>query len=83
MSMFKYVRVVHSPKERRYTVEERGAFSFRWTRVAEYEYVDELNHRPHGPHDVWETAFDRAVTKAETLLAKSVVWQRSNFTWGP
>lgn len=83
MSMFKHVRIVHSPRERRYTVEERGIFTWGWNRVTEYDYVELRNSSPHGTHDFAGDALAKAKAKAETLLAKSVVWQGSNFTWGP
>ena len=82
-NMFKYARIVHSPKECKYTVEERGFFSWRWRSVAEYRYVEMHNSSPHGTHDFASDAMAKAKAKAETLLARSVVWEGSNFTWGP
>ena len=82
-NMFKHVRIVHSPKERRYTVEERGIFSWRWSRVEAYGYVEMHHTNLHSPVDLATDAMARAVEKAETLLARTVVWEGSNFTWGP
>jgi hypothetical protein len=80
--LFKKVRIIHSPKERKYTVQEKSILAFRWTHVEDYHYV-EVRHLSHGPHDLACDAFARAKEKAQLLLARVVVWEDANFMWGP
>lgn len=75
-NMFKRVRIVHSPKEQHYTVEERGLFSWRWNRVWKYDYVETRHYSPYGTNDLASEAMAKAVGKAEILLARAVVWEK-------
>jgi hypothetical protein len=80
-SLFKKVRIIHSPLEHKYVVEQKPPFSFRWQHVEYFDYVTVRNTSPHGPHDFPDEALERAKKKAETLLAKSVVWEKTNYDW--
>lgn len=82
-NLMKTVRIVHSPEEKRYYVESKGVFGLRWQRVETYEYVDVRSTSPHGFNDLASDAFNRAKKKAEMLLARSVVWEQTNYFWGP
>jgi hypothetical protein len=77
----KRVRIVHSPLESKYTVEQKPLFGFRWKYVDHFDYVTTTNTSPHGPHDFAPVALLRAQKKAEILLAKSVVWEKTNYDW--
>lgn len=80
-SLFKKVRIIHSPLEHMYVVEQKSPFSFKWRLVEYFDYVTVRNISPHGTHDFSDEAFERAKKKAETLLAKSVVWAKTNYDW--
>jgi hypothetical protein len=81
-NLFKSVRIVHSPKEERYYVEQKKCWSFSWEKVDAFDYVKVRSSSPHGCHDLMDNAFERAKKKAEMLLAKSVVWEQTNYFWG-
>lgn len=80
-NLFKKVRIVLSPVERRYYVEEKPVWGLRWHKVDTFEYVDVRSTSPHGCHDLRDDAFGRAKAKAELLLARSVVWEQTNYSW--
>lgn len=80
-NLFKSVRIVHSPLEQRYYVEQKNCWAFRWDRVESYEYVDVPSTSPHGCHDRNDKAFEKAKNKAEMLLARTVVWEQTNYFW--
>lgn len=80
-NLFKKVRIVHSPLECRYVVEQKSLFGFRWEKIENYDYVTVPNSSPHGVHDFPPQAFEKAQKKAEILLAKSVVWEKTNYDW--
>lgn len=81
-NLMKKVRIVHSPEERRYYVEEKSVWGLRWKKTDTYHYVDVRSKHPFGCHDLVGDAFDRAKKRAETLLARTVVWEQSNYFWG-
>lgn len=78
-NLFKKVRVIHSPEETRYYVEECRVWSWRWKQVGVFNYVHIREHSPHGCHDLPGDAFAKAKKFAELLLARSVVWEQSNY----
>jgi hypothetical protein len=82
-NLFKKVRIIHSPLQRRYYVEKKSLWSFRWTTTDSYEYVEARSTLAMGCHDLAEDAFQRAQKRAETILAQCVVWEKSNFTVYP
>lgn len=82
-NLFKTVRIVNSPEEKKYYVEQKRCWSFRWEKVDEYQYVEIRNSNPLGCHDFASDAFHKAKKKAEMLLARSVVWEQTNYFWGP
>jgi hypothetical protein len=82
-NLFKKVRIVHSPDEERYYVEQRRIWAWRWELVDVFGYVKVRSSSPHGCHDLVDDAFEKAKKKAEMLLARSVVWEQTNYTWGP
>jgi hypothetical protein len=81
-NLFKKVRIVHSPEEERYYVEQKRVWSWRWQKIDVFGYVNVRSASPHGCHDLAGDAFDKAKKKAEMLLARTVVWEQSNYTWG-
>ena len=81
-NLFKTVRIVHSPEERRYIVEQRRVWSWNWQRVDAFDYTDVRSTRPLDCHDLASDAFIKAKKKAEMLLARTVVWEQSNYFWG-
>lgn len=81
-NLFKKVRIVHSPEERRYILEQCRVWSWRWEQVEAFGYVDVRSSNPHGCHDLRGDAFNKAKKKAEMLLARSVVWEQSNYFIG-
>ena len=81
-TMFKTVRIVHSPEENRYYVEQKRLWHFSWEKIDTYQYVDVRDTSPHGCHNLSGDAFDKAKKKAEMLLARTVVWEQSNYLWG-
>lgn len=81
-NLFKKVRIVHSPEERIYYVEQCRVWSWRWQKVDGFYYVDVRSTSPLGCHDLAGDAFDKAKKKAEMLLARSVVWEQSNYICG-
>lgn len=81
-NLMKKVRIVHSPEERMYYVEEKSVWGLRWKKSDAYDYVDIRSTSPHGCHDLAGDAFDRAKKRAETLLARTVVWEQTNYFWG-
>lgn len=81
-NLFKKVRIVHSPEEDRYYVEQCRVWSWRWKVVDVFGYVKVRSSNPLGCHDLSGDAFDKAKKKAEMLLARSVVWEQSNYFIG-
>jgi hypothetical protein len=81
-NLFKKVRIIHSPEERRYIIEQCRVWSWRWEQVDHFPYVDVRNSNPHSVHDLSGDAYDKAKKKAEMLLARSVVWEQSNYFIG-
>jgi hypothetical protein len=81
-NLFKKVRIIHSPEEERYIVEQCRVWSWRWEQVDHFPYVNVRNSSPHGCHDLSGDAFSKAKKKAEMLLARSVVWEQSNYFIG-
>ena len=81
-NLFKQVRIVHSPEEKRYYVEQRRMWKLRWEKIDVFEYVDVRSAHPHGCHNLSGDAFSKAKKKAEMLLARTVVWQQTNYFWG-
>lgn len=79
----KKVRIIHSPLESRYIVEQKPLFWFRWNTVEDFHYVTKPNNSSHGVHDFPPEAFEKAKKKAEILLAKSVVWEQTNYCFYP
>jgi hypothetical protein len=58
-------------------------WSWQWEPVDHFCYVDVRNFNPHGCHDLSGDAYDKAKKKAEMmLLARSVVWEQSNYFIG-
>ena len=82
-NLFKKVRIIHSPLESRYVVEQKSCFGFRWEMIENYDYVTVPNTSPYGVRDLPPAAFEKAKKKAEILLAKSVVWEQTNYNWHP
>jgi hypothetical protein len=80
-NLFKSVRIIHSPQERRYYLETKRLWQFRWECVDVFEYTDKRSGNLYEPHALIDEAYDRAKKKAELLLAKTVVWERSNYFW--
>lgn len=80
-NLFKKVRIVHSPLEQRYLVEQKSIWSFRWVRVDVFEYVDVPSPSPFGCHDKIDAALEKAKKRAEILLARTVVWEQTNYFW--
>jgi hypothetical protein len=80
-NLFRKVRIIHSPLESRYVVEQKSLFGFRWDKIENYDYVTVPNYSMHGSHDLPPEAFEKAKKKAEILLAKSVVWEQTNYYW--
>jgi len=78
-SLMKKVRVVHSPLERSFFVETKSIFGLRWKFVYGFSYTETLNTSPYGPHDSADEAFKKAIMKCEKLMARSVVWQQTNY----
>lgn len=81
-NLFKAVRIVHSPEEQLYFVEQKRLWSFRWEKIESCRYVDVRSSSPHGCHNLRGDAFAKAKEKAEMLLARTVVWEQANFFWG-
>jgi hypothetical protein len=78
---FKKVRIVHSPVEQVYSVQIKPIWRLRWSSVDGYPYKEIPDMHPFGINDKQEQAFEKAKAKAETLLAKTVVWERANYYW--
>jgi hypothetical protein len=77
-NLFRKVRIVHSPKQSVYFVQEKSVYGLRWKSVKSFPYADTS---PQGyPFDIQGMAFEKAVRYAETLLARSVVWERTNYS---
>ena len=81
-NLMKKVRIIHSPVEMCYYVEEKPVLGFRWKRVAPFKYVEKRDTSPLGCHDLASDAFAKAKAKAELLLARTVVWEQTNYFWG-
>ena len=81
-NLFKKVRIVHSPEEDRYYLEQCRVWSWRWQKVEAFGYVEVRSASPHGIHDLRGDAFQKAKAKAEMLLARTVVWEQSNYFIG-
>ena len=81
-NLFKAVRIVHSPEERLYFIEQKRCWAFQWEKIDSFGYVDVRSSSPHGCHDLRGDAFTKAKEKAEMLLARTVVWEQSNYVWG-
>lgn len=82
-SLFKSVRIIHSPEEERFYVEQKRVWLFRWETIDFFGYVKVRSSNPHGCHDLEGDAFGKAKKKAEMLLARSVVWEQTNYFLGP
>lgn len=82
-NLMKSVRIVHSPEEKRYYVQSKSVFGLTWHKENTYEYADVRSTSPHGCHDLAGDAFARATKFSELLLAKTVVWEKTNYMWGP
>jgi hypothetical protein len=80
-NLFKKVRIVHSPLQGRYYVQQKGVFGLRWIATDSYDYVAARDTSPHGCHDLIDDAFKKAQKRAETLLAQCVVWEKANYFW--
>jgi len=78
-SLMKKVRVVHSPLEKRFFVQIKSIFGLRWRLADCYLYTETPNTSPYGPYDSADEAFKKAIMKCETLMARSVVWQQTNY----
>jgi len=75
----KKARVVHSPLEHLFLAETKSIFGLRWKRIDCYSYTDTPNRLPYGPNDSAAEAFKKAIMRCETLMARSVVWQQTNY----
>jgi hypothetical protein len=82
-NLFKKVRIIHSPLETRYVVEQKPLLGFRWERIENYDYVTVPNTSSYGVRDLPPVAYEKAKKKAEILLARSVVWEQTNYCWYP
>lgn len=80
--LFKQVRIIHSPVEKRYYVEQKRMWRLRWEKIETFEYCDVRSTSPFGCHDLIDEAFIKAQKKAEMLLARVVVWEQANYFWG-
>jgi hypothetical protein len=81
-NLFKKVRIVHSPLEFRYEVQQKNVIAFSWQTTDCFRYFeDKPSTSPFGAHDSIDEAFEKAKRRAETLLAKSVVWEQTNYFW--
>ncbi len=80
-NLFKRVRIVHSPEEERYYVEQKRVWSFTWRQVDVFGYCKVRSTSPFGCHDLREDAYEKAKKTAEMLLARTVVWEQSNYFW--
>lgn len=81
-NLLKKVRIIHSPEEKRYYVEQKRLWSFKWEKIDAFDYVDVRSSNPLGCHNLSVDAFSKAKDKASMLLARSVVWEQSNYTIG-
>jgi len=75
-NLMKKVRVVHSPLEKRFFVEIKSIFGLRWRLVDIYSYSDK------DQNNLANEAFKKAIMRCETLMARSVVWQQTNYFRG-
>lgn len=80
-NLFKKVRIVHSPIEQVYSVQIKPIWRFSWSSVEGFRYKEIPDNCPFGINDTQEESFKKAKAKAETLLAKTVVWERTNYFW--
>lgn len=78
-NLFKTVRIVHSPLEKRYYVEQKKVWRFTWDRTDIFAYVDKIESSPFGCHDLQNDAFQKAKNRADVLLSRTVVWEQSNY----
>lgn len=81
-NLFKQVRIVHSPEEKRYYVEQRRVWRLWWEKIDAFDYCEVKSTSPFGCHDFADEAFAKAKKKAEMLLARTVVWEQTNYFWG-
>lgn len=77
-NLFKSVRIIHSPLDKRYYLEQRKLWRLTWQRVDTFEYVDEIRCRPY-PEYLQHEALQRAKDKAALLLSQVVVWEKTNY----
>lgn len=80
-NLFKTVRIIHSPKEQKYIVQEKPIWSFIWKPQHEFYYSDIRRTSTHVVHDLAGDAYKKSQDYAEALLAKTVVWEKSNYFW--
>ena len=80
-NLFKQVRIVHSPEEKRYYLEQKRMWRLRWEKIDTFDYCDVVSTSPFGCRDLIDAAFSKAQKKAEMLLARVVVWERRNYFW--
>lgn len=78
-NVFRKVRIVHSPEEQCYYVQQKKLWDLWWDHVDTIRYVDVRSTSPFGCHDLMADAFEKARKKAEMLLARSVVWEKANY----
>jgi len=79
-NLFKAVRIVHSPEDKCYFVQQRKLWRLLWTTVNVLNYVERVN--PHNTLDQ-QGAYELAKRQAESLLAHVVVWEKKNYFYGP
>ncbi len=80
-NLCKTVRIVHSPEDQRYFVEQKRIWSFHWRQVDVFDYTETPSTSPFGCHDTIDKALEKAKKLAQTLLARTVIWEQSNYFW--
>lgn len=77
-NLFRAVRIVHSPEDQCYSIQQRRLWGFMWKTVNVLNYGERVN--PHNTLNQ-QSAYELAKRQAESLLAQVVVWEKKNYFW--
>jgi hypothetical protein len=75
MSIFEETRIIHSPLEDKYILEYKKWYGLWWKRDSDYYYDRD------GSGESKQEALEKAKERASTLMARFVVWSKSNIYW--
>lgn len=74
--LYRNVRVIHIAQYRMFEVQVRNWF--RWRTLENFNYVEKPMHNGLNTED---EARRKAISRAETVLNSSIIWEQSNVVY--